>query len=141
MDQDQESIPKIDARITFPEVGVRLNCRIRQVSDDIYRVCEHPTFAEDQMKFDDLVRIQRTDDQNYEFQEVTLKSPLTFVQYNVDEEVMLAIGKVLDKTIRSNGYWQRDFGGILTLYYDAELFDPRLDLEILFKEFNENQQP
>ncbi len=135
---NQKSAPEIDARITFPECGVQLNCLIRHISNDIYRVCEHPTFAEDQMQFGDCAKIRKIDDQNYEFQEVTSKSDLSFVQYVINDEIMLEIGRILEKTVRSNGYWQRDFGGLLTLYFDAKLFDPRLDLETLIEKYKES---
>ncbi len=135
---NQQTAPEIDARITFPECGVQLNCLIRHIRDDIYRVCEHPTFAEDQMRYGDRVRIRKIDDQDYEFQEVASRSGLRFAQYIINDEISLEIGGILDKTVRSNGYWQRDYGGILSLYYDAELFDPRLYLETLFEKYKKN---
>ena len=129
----QETDTEIDARITFPECGVELNCLIRHVVDDIYRICEHPTFAEDQVSFDDCAKMLNMGDQNFEFQEVTSKSNLKFAQYYINDEVSLMIAGLLEKTVRSNGYWQTDFGGCLSVYYDAEIFDPRPDLEALFQ--------
>lgn len=63
---------------------------------------------------------------------------MRFFQYIINDEIFLQIGKILDKIGRTNGYWQRDFGGILSLYYDAELFDPRQDLETLFEKYKKN---
>ena len=130
---NQEVNSEIDAVISFPECGVELTCLIRQVKDDIFRICEHPTFVEDQVAYGDCARMLKIDDQNYEFQEITSKSGLNFVQYFINDEIFLEIAGILDKTQRSKGYWQRDFGGILSLYFDAEIFDPRSDLETLFK--------
>jgi len=125
--------PEIDARIAFPESGVELNCLIRHVNDDIYRICEHPTFAEDQVLFGDLARMLKNSNEVYEFQEVVSRSKLKLVQYTINVEIALEIEEILDETMRSNGYWQRDFGGFLSLYYDARVFDPRSDLETIFK--------
>ncbi|GLQ35981.1 hypothetical protein GCM10007939_22650 [Amylibacter marinus] len=59
---------KLLARITIPECGVQLDCMIKHVNDDIYRICEHPTFAEDQVLYADCVRMLKLGDQNYDFQ-------------------------------------------------------------------------
>lgn len=135
---NQYSNSEIDAVISFPECNVELTCLIRQLKDDIYRICEHPTFAEDQMGYGDCARLLKIDDRNYEFQEITSKGGLQFVQYIINEEIFSVIGGILDKTLSSNGYWQTDFGGILSVYFEPQNFDPRPDLESLFKEINGN---
>lgn len=135
---NRKTASEIDARITFPECGVQLNCLIKHIGDDIYRVCEHPTFAEDQIGFGDCAKIRQIDDQNYEFQEVASRSGLRFSQYVINDEILLQIQEILDKIGRTNGYWQIDCGGILYLYYDADVFDPRSDLETLFEKHKEN---
>lgn len=135
---NENSNPKIEAVISFPKSGVQLNCLIRPLNDDIYRICEHPCFAEEQVGYGDCARLLNTGEQNYEFQEVTSKNSLKFVQYIINDEIFLEIEGILSKTVYANGYWQRDFGGILSLYFDDEKFDPRSELETLLKKSNGN---
>lgn len=126
-----ENGPEIFAKVHFPECGVQTHCLIKHVKDDIYRICDHPTFAEDQVLYGDCAKMLKVDDQEYESQQVVSKSDLKFAQYIVNDKVIPEITALLDKLAHSNGYWQRDFGGLLTLYFDAEVFDPISDLEVI----------
>lgn len=125
------------AKVHFPESGVQTYCLITHVKEDIYRICDHPTCAEDQVLYGDCAKMKKVGHEEYEFQQVVSKGGLTFAQYIVNDNIISKMTALLDKLVNSNGYWQRDFGGLLTLYFDVKVFDPISDLEAIIKDTKE----
>ena len=117
--------------MTLQDGDIRFECLIRHLDHDVYRICEHPILVEDQFLFGDCVRLRKIDEKSFEFLDVTSKSDLEFVQYIVGEPVAQDIEPILDQVSRANGYWQRDFGGVLSLYYNRTKFDPTSELDVV----------
>ena len=121
---------ELDASLVFPKEGVTTTVRVELEGEGLYRLREHPPFVES-ASYGDLVRGIELDDGSVEFVAVVERSKLVGVHGLMSREQIdsPALSAVLSRVLESGGYWQRDFGGYLSVFFDPERYDPRPELE------------
>ena len=124
-------IPK-NVSLVFPSEGLTIEVGVSVESHGLYRLQEHPVFAVS-AAYGDLIRCRDLGDGHLEFLAVVEGGELERVDYVLAQSVVESAGvvAVLAKVVANDGYWQRYFGGCLTVYFRADRYDPRADLENL----------
>lgn len=83
--------------------------------------------------YGDLIRCRDLGQDRLEFVEVVELSGLQHVQYVLSQAAIGSEGTeaILTEVLLDGGFWQRDFGGVLSLFFRPGGFDPRAAVEAL----------
>jgi len=83
-----------------------------------YRLLEHPVFSE-LVKYDDVVELKKMTDGSYTLIQVVKPSVLVKAEFVLaaKAEKTVLLTNILQKVMDTNGYWQRDFGGLLFVFF------------------------
>ena len=116
--------------LVFPSEGLTTGVQVSNEGDALYRLREHPLLSE-QAAYGDLIRCRDLGDDQLEFLEVVEASDLERVDYVLSLSLIESAGVavVLAKVMETGGFWQRDFGGCLTIFFHTDRYDPRDGLE------------
>ena len=105
---------------------------IEKLANGYFQLLEHPIFSET-VQFGDTVDLAKVTDTEYELIRIVQPSKLKKlglvlpVEWEKEQECQ----NILDKVTENKGYWQRDFGGLLFIFYDPELYCPMKDFEAM----------
>jgi len=94
-----------------------------------YRLLEHPIFSE-RVKYGDIVELKKMADDRYSLVRVAKPSSLVKAEFILTAlaEKKPSLINILQKLMDANGYWQRDFGGLLFVFYHPEVYNPVDDI-------------
>ncbi|WP_020405020.1 hypothetical protein [Hahella ganghwensis] len=124
--------------ILFANEGLTTSVMVRELPDGFFKLMEHPIFSES-AKYGDVVELTRTKSDKYEFVRVVESSEYLMEDFVLPLEIAESnkLTSILDKLTNSGGFWQRDFGGWLVVFYLANKYDPRRDIKSIY---NHTQQ-
>jgi len=116
--------------LVFVDDGLETAVQVLCVGDGLYRLCEQP-FLSESARYGDLIRAKVIDDERLEFQGIVEPSHLTMANYLLSPSFIATdeMRRVLDEIMETKGFWQQDFGGCLAVFFDADVYDPRPEIE------------
>ncbi|NVJ60087.1 MAG: hypothetical protein HWE27_06850 [Gammaproteobacteria bacterium] len=120
----------MDISIEFPDEGVSTGVAVEEMPTGYYRLIEHPTLCES-AKYGDIVELKKLESNDFIFVKVVEPSNYQIADYVLPMEIAEStdLKIILERHMRSGGFWQTDFGGLLMVFYSAEKYDPRNDIE------------
>ena len=119
----------MEASLVFPD-GLTEGVIVTRESERLYWLEEQPIFS-DAAQYGDLIRCSKLGENRFEFQEVVEQNSLKRYSGIFSSELLDApeVREVLERIMSSGGYWQRDMGGCLSVFFDPRVYDPKRDLK------------
>lgn len=116
--------------IRFPQDGITTSISVKNVGENTYQLLEHPVLCIS-AKYGDIIKCSHTNECEYEFIEVVNPSALEIAMYLLDKDKIesVEINNVLQNVSSNGGYWQKDMGGMLSILFDPNLYDPRVFMD------------
>lgn len=131
------TVKREDVTLVFPD-GLETPVEVLCVGDGLYRLCEQP-FLSESARYGDLIRAMVIDDGRLELREVVEPGHLMMATYLLSSSFIDsdAMKRILDEIMATDGFSQRDLGGCLAVFFDADAYDPRPDIDRMCRTWKE----
>jgi hypothetical protein len=123
--------------LVFPD-ALETSVEVLCVGDGLYRLSKQP-FPSATARYGDLIRAEAIDEEHLEFQEVVEPSHLMMATHLMSRALIATdeMKAVLEQIMATHGFWQQDLGGWLSIFFDADAYDPRPDIDRMCAVWNE----